>query len=100
ARAAAARLDAEQVVQQRDDEAVVQRALGVTNDEGDDREAPGFLVSEDADVRVFAPDVDGALDERLLARADRLGADRFLELEDEAGADRLDDRRRAALFAM
>src|SRR5215468_10175161 len=35
-----------------------------------------------------------------LALADRVGADRFLELEHQAGADRLDDRRRAALLAM
>jgi hypothetical protein len=35
-----------------------------------------------------------------LAIADRLGADRLLELEHQPGADRLDDRRRAALLAV
>ena len=39
-------------------------------------------------------------DEVLLALADRLDADGLLELEDEPRADRLDDRRRAALLAM
>ncbi len=36
----------------------------------------------------------------LLALADRVDADGALELEDEAGADRLDDRRRSRLLAM
>ena len=42
---------------------------------------------------------DRALDEVDLALADRVGADRLLELEHEPGADRLDDRGRAALLA-
>ncbi len=45
-------------------------------------------------------DGDRAAHEALLAVADHVGADGLLELEDQAGADRLDDRRRAALFAV
>ena len=47
-----------------------------------------------------APALDRPADEVLLALADRLDADGLLELEDEPGADRLDDRRRAALLAV
>ena len=36
----------------------------------------------------------------LLAIADRVGTDRFLEVEDEARTDRFDDGRRAALLAV
>ena len=46
------------------------------------------------------PRCDRALDEVVLALADRVGADGLLELEHEPGADRLDDRRRAALLAV
>ena len=44
--------------------------------------------------------VDRAAEEVLLVRADRLDAHRLLELEHQAGADRLDDRGRAALLAL
>ena len=44
-------------------------------------------------------DAIARLDEVDLALANRVGADRFLELEHEARANRLDDRRRAALLA-
>ena len=46
------------------------------------------------------PGRDGALEEVVLAGADRRGADGLLELEDETGADRLDDGRGAALLAV
>ena len=48
ARAAAARLDAEQVVEQRDGEVVVEVRVAVADDERHDREPPRRLVAEDA----------------------------------------------------
>src|SRR3569623_3568866 len=96
---AAARLDAEQVVEQRDDEVVVQVRLAMLHDEADDRQPPRRLVAEDRDRFVLRPGSDRALDEVDLALADRIGADVLLELEHESRADRLDDRRRAAFFA-
>jgi hypothetical protein len=99
AAAPAARLDAEQIVEQRGHVVVVQVARAVAHDEGDDREPPGVVVAQDLDVRVRRPARDGPLDERLFALPDGPVADRLLELEDQPGADRLDDRRRAALLA-
>ena len=72
---------------------------GPADDERDDREPVGLEVAEDPDVRVLRPALDGAAPEVLLVRVDHVDADRLLELEDEPGADRLDDRRRAALLA-
>ena len=46
------------------------------------------------------PRRDGPPEQRVLAGPDRLDADRVLELEDQPGADRLDDRRGAALLAV
>ena len=46
------------------------------------------------------PRRDRPLDEVLLAPADRVDADRLLELEHEPRPDRLDDRGRAALLAV
>ena len=94
-------LDAEQVVEQGDDEVVVQVAAAgrrTTNDTIDSRSAsrlprismPGWP----ATPRSRATQV------RLLVRADRVDADGLLELEHQPGADRLDDRRRAALLAV
>ena len=45
------------------------------------------------------PALDGAAPEVLLVGLDHVDPDRVLELEDEAGPDRLDDGRRAALLA-
>jgi hypothetical protein len=50
--------------------------------------------------RFLRPRLDGPLDEGALAFLDDLLADGTLEVEDEAGADRLDDRRSAALLAV
>ena len=100
ARAAAAGLDPEQVVEQGDDVVVVQIApRAPVDDERHDREPVGLEVAEDADVRVLRPALDGAAPEVLLVRVDHVDADGLLELEDETGADRLDDRRSAALLA-
>ena len=62
--------------------------------------ALGARVAEHPQVRVLLPRVDRALDELLSVLGDRLGAHGPLELEHEPGADRLDDRGRAALFAV
>src|SRR5690606_20592990 len=104
--AATPRLDPEEVVQQRDDEVVVQvprRPSGgarVADHEGDDRQALTARVAEDLEVRVGLPAADRPPDERVLAAADLLDADGGLELEDEPGADRLDDRGGAALLTV
>ena len=78
----------------------MQIAALVTDDEGHDREPVERRVAQDLDGRVGAPARDGAPDEGLFALPDGLHADPHLELEDETGADRLDDRRRAALLAV
>ena len=57
-------------------------------------------VAQDLEAGHLRPGGHGTIDEVLLAGADGLGADLLLELEDEAGADRLDDGRRAALLAV
>src|SRR5262249_41351658 len=98
ARAAAAGLDAEQVVEDGHDEVVVQVAALVPDDERDDRAPRQRVRAEDVDRRSALPPLDRAADERLLALADRVDPDRVLQLEDEAGPDRLDDGRRAALL--
>ena len=101
ARAAAARLDAEQVVEQRDDEVVVQVPLGrgaTTNDTIDSRSAswlPRISMFGLAPPRSMARRMNDSSRSRIASAADRL-----LELEDEPRADRLEDRRRAALLAM
>src|SRR5262249_30245275 len=100
ARAAAARLDAEEVVEQRDHEVVVEVARAVLDDERHDRQALGVRVTEDLDVRALRPRGDGAADERLLALVDGRDRHRALELEDEPCADGLDDRGGAALLAV
>src|SRR5690606_8448667 len=99
-RAPTARLDPEEIVEQRGDEGVVQVALAVPHHERDDREPPRIAVAEDVEVGALLPARDRAVDEALLARADRLRAHRFLELKHEPRADRLEDRGRSALFAV
>ena len=100
ARAAAARLDAEQIVQQRDDEVVVQVVVPVAHHERHDRQPLGAQVAQQAQVRVLLPGGDGALDEAALHLGDGVVPDRALELERQPGADRFDDRRRAPLLAV
>ena len=100
ARAAAARLDPEQVVEHRDDEVVVEVPPVVADRERHDRQPRQRRVAEDLDL--------GLVDQDAIARSMKsssrarivVDADRLLELEDEPGPDRLDDRRRAALLAM
>src|SRR3954453_5134588 len=92
ARAAAARLDSEQIVEERHDEVVVQVSAGRTAyDERDDRQTFRVDVAEDLDRRLGRPRVDGATQQRFLRRADDRDPDRLLELKDQAGADRADD---------
>ena len=99
--AAAATLDAEQVVEDRHHEVVVQVAARRAPDhERHDRESLGVGVAEHLDGGMLAPGGHRATQEVLLVRADRRDADRVLEREDEPGADRLHDRGRAALLAV
>ena len=101
ARAAAARLDAEKVVEDGDDEVVVEvPAAGAVDDERHDRQPLGIEVAEHLDIRIRRPCCDGPPDEVLLMRPDDLGADRLFQLEHQTRADRLDDRRRAAFLAV
>ena len=97
---AAAGLDAEQVVQQGDDEVVMQVAFPVADGERHDGQPPGLEIAEQVDLGMGRPAVDGPADERLLALADQIGADRLLELENQPGPDRFDDRRGAPLLAV
>ena len=100
ARAAAAGLDPEQVVEQGHDVVVVQIApRAPVDDERHDREPVGLEVAENADVRILRPAPDGTAPEILFVRVDHVDADRLLELEHETRADRLDDRRSSALLA-
>src|SRR3954464_9247775 len=82
--AAAARLDPEEIVEQRDDVVVVQVAPAMADHERNDREPLRATVAEDLDVGVSLPALDGAIDERFLALTNRLDADLLLELEHEA----------------
>ena len=101
ARATAASLDPEEVVKQGNDEVVMQVSPArCAHDERDDRETFGRVRAENLDARVRVPARDCAPDEPFLAASDRLDAYGLLELEDESGADRLDDRRRPTLFAL
>jgi hypothetical protein len=95
ARAAAAGLDAEQVVEQRHDEVVVQVPAAVADHERHDAQPPRVVVAEDLDLGPPRTSARPPLDERVLEGADRVGADGLLELEHEPGADRLDDGRGA-----
>src|SRR5262249_3775611 len=64
ARAAATRLDPEEIVEQSDDVVVVEVAAGRrADDERDDREPVGLEVPEDVDVLVLPPPLDGAAPE-------------------------------------
>src|SRR6266487_3613635 len=96
--AATARLDAEQVVEQGHDVVVVQVGFSDPDAEGDDRQPAGVGIAEDLDVRVGLPAVQRTAPEALLARLDQVGTDRLLEPHDQPSADRLDDRRGAALL--
>ena len=101
AEAAAARLDAEEVVEERDDEVRVEhRARAprqrVADCQRDDRDALEPGVAEHEEARVGRPGVERRTDEPVLELGDRLRADLLPEREGEPGPDRLDDRGRAA----
>ena len=101
ARTATATLDPEQVVEQGDDEVVMQvAAVGPAHQERHDRKPLGVEVAENLDVGVGLPRPDRTTQESLFLSADHIDADGLLELEHQAGADRVDDRRRATLLAM
>ena len=57
-------------------------------------------VAEDLDRGLALPGRHGAGQEALLRGADHGDPHRLLQLEDQAGADGLDDRRSAALLAL
>jgi hypothetical protein len=97
--AVAASLDAEQVAEQRDHEAVVQPAAArPTHHEGDDRQLFAVQVAEQLDGRVGSPGGDRPADEAALLLGDHLGADFLLELEGQPGPDRLNDGWRPAFL--
>ena len=100
--AAAAGLDAEQVVEQRDHEVVVQVLAARRPDhERHDREPlrpPGCRGSPCAGSLRQA--VIARSQQGVLACLDHVDADGVLELEDQPGPDRLDDGRGAALLAV
>src|SRR5437763_9525230 len=99
ARAAASRLDPEQIVEQRHDEVVVQVSAGGTAyDERDDRQTFCVDVAEDLDGRLCRPRVDGATEQGFLCRTDDGNSDGLLELKDQACADRANDVRRTTLL--
>ena len=88
-----------------DDVVVVQIAADpvrpdIADDERHDRQPVELRVAEDLDRRVSRPALDRPADERGLALADGLDADRLLQREDEARPDRFDDGGRAALLAV
>ena len=89
-RATTTRLDAEQVVEQSHHEVVVKETLVMPDQEGNDGQALRLLVAENTDPRVGGPAVDRAFHERVLELLDDVLANRGLELEDQAGTNRLD----------
>jgi hypothetical protein len=97
--AAAAGLDAEQVVEQGDDEVVVQVPGAVADAEGDDGQPPGPVVAEDLDGRHVGPAAEHVPPEVFFAGGDQAGADRLFEGEDQPSTDGLHDRRGPAFFA-
>ncbi len=98
--AAAPRLDAEEIVEQGHDEVVVQQPFVAADDERHDRQPRRLQVPQHVQVGVRRPGGDGAFDVGALELLDVRRADRLLQAEHEPGADRLDDRRRAALLAV
>ena len=100
AEAAAARLDAEQVAEHRDDEVRVQQPAA--RGAGRARRSPAARrpVLPRISMFGFAPhDASARRAKSCSRRRISSRADRLLEREHEPGADRLDDRRRAALLA-
>ncbi len=98
ARTTAPGLDAEEIVQDGNHEIVVEIPVAERDDERDDRQPFGIVAAEDLDVGRGVPRLDGSGDELFLSSPDLVDPDRGLELEHQAGADRLDDGRGAALL--
>jgi hypothetical protein len=71
---------------------------GRADPERHDRQAVSVQVAEQFDVGIGLPGGDGAAHEPGLAVTDGRDADGMLELEDQPGANRLDDRGSAALL--
>ena len=104
AEAAAARLNPEEVVEQRYHEVGMEHAYGpsrarVADPEGHDRHPRQRGVAEEQQPGALEPGAQGALQVACLQLLDHAGSDLLLEPEGEAGADRLDDRRRPAFLA-
>jgi hypothetical protein len=78
ARAATACLDAEQVVEHRHHEVVVQVALAAADAERHDGQPPGVRVAQQLDVGVGGPASQRPLPQPFLAGLDHVGADRLL----------------------
>ena len=72
----------------------------MANDERHDRKSRRVWIAEDQEIGIRAPARDRAADERLLASRDLVRADRILELKHEPSPYRLEDRGRAAFFAV
>ncbi len=101
ARTAAPRLDAEQVVEHGDDVVVVEvLPARRAHHEADDREPARVEVAEDLDAGLVLPRGHRPLQQGLLVLLDGGRPDGGLQLEDQAGADGLHDRGRAALLAV
>src|SRR5450631_4937019 len=100
ARAAAASLDPEQVVEQRDNEVVMQVSPARrAYDERDDGQPLRLKVAQDLDGGLLQPRADGTLKVVLLVRSNDVHAHRLFQPEDQPGADRLHDGRSATLLA-
>lgn len=98
ARAAAARLHAEQVVEHGDDIVVVEELLAVPDAQRHDRQPPRVAVAEDVDGGVAGPALQRAAPQPFLPGLDDVGADGLLQAEHQARSDRLDDGRGAAFL--
>src|ERR1039458_5205482 len=81
-------LDAEEVVEQRDDEIVVQVApVPVTEPEGHHGQPAGLVTAKQLDARVACTTAKDAVPEPLFARGDQVRPDGLLEAEPQAGPD-------------
>ena len=92
-------MDSEEVVEHRHYEVVVQvPPTGPADDETDDRQTFGVRVTEDLDRRIGTPTRDGPTQEVVLPRSDHIDAHLILQVEDQPGADGLDDRGRTTFL--
>src|SRR5258708_2705753 len=75
-------------------------ATSMLDHERDDGKSVQVRIAEDLEVGAAPPALDRAADEGFLAPPDLCGPDCLFELEEEAGTNRIHDRRRAALFGV